>query len=282
MRSNSAGLVKLYNFPTGRRLHSLLEVARRAMALAATPIVEHANRAIAHDNQVREMEATFEAANRNRHGSDAKSLDQQVDHAVTGIETHLVAQLRVYGESSERGKSVARVRRELLPGGAGAITKLPFVRQHQRVGALLAKANKPDSPLQAAVQSIPELPAMLAQLAVLNEQYGASLQDYDRDRPTREQIAEARAIGRDLFAEVMAVIVAHYAGQPDRLAERDSLLEPILRQNEDIGVAHRRRRTVRDIDPGTGNEVPAPVGDLPGAGGDLPGTGVDDSLVPPA
>lgn len=275
MRSNSAGLMKLYNFPTGRRLHAVLEVARRAMALVATPVVEHANRAIAHDSQVRDMEATVEAADRNRHGAEAKVLDQQVDRAVTGVESHLDGQVRVYGKDSERGRNAARVRRELLPDGAGAITKLPFVKQYHRISALLVKANQPNTALAAAVQSIPELPAMLAQLAVLNEQYGASLQDYDRGRPTRAQIAEAQAIGRDLLAEVAAVIVAHYAGQPDRLAERDSLLEPILRQNEEISLARRRRRTLRDVDPDTGNEIPAPVGDLPGAGG-------DDSLVSPA
>lgn len=275
MRSNSAGLMKLYNFPTGRRLHALLEVARRAMALVATPVVEHANRAIAHDSQVRNMEATFEAADRNRHGAEAKVFDQQVDRGVTGVEAHLDAQIRVYGKDSDRGRSAARVRRELLPGGAGAITRLSFVKQHQRVAALLVKADQPGTPLQAAVQSIPELPAMLAQLAVLNEQYGASLQDYDRGRPTHAEITEAQAIGRDLLAEVAAVIVAHYAGQPDRLAERNSLLEPILRQNEEISLARRRRRTLRDVDPDTGNELPAPVGDLPGAGG-------DDTLAPPA
>jgi hypothetical protein len=121
------------------------------------------------------------------------------------------------------------------------------------------------------VQRVPTLPVMLAQVRALNDAYGDSLQDYDRGRPTREQLSQAQADGQDMFAEVVAAILVEYAGQPERRADRDSLLEPVLRQNEAIRVARRRRRFPVDIDPGTGDELP---------GDDLPAPGSDDGVLP--
>jgi len=269
MSIRSADLMAMYQLPTGRRLHALREIARRALALAAAPVLAHATRAITHDDRVQIMEATFEAANTNQHGAEAVALDKQVDRAVTGVELHLDAQERVFGEEHPLGQDAALVRRELLPDGAGAITFLPFAAQHERVGAMLTIAEQPGTEIAAAVQRVPMLPVILAQVRALNDAYGASLQDYDRGRPTREQLAQAQAEGQDMFAEVVAAIVVEYAGQPERRAERDSLLEPVLRQNEAIRIARRRRRAPVDVDPGTGNELP---------GGEEPGS--DDGVIP--
>jgi hypothetical protein len=269
MSIRSADLMTTYQLTTGRRLHALREIARRAMALAAAPVVAHATRAIAHDDGVLAMEAALEAANTNQHGAEAVALDKQVDRAVTGVELHLDAQGRVFGEEHQLGKDAALVRRELLPEGAGAITFLPFARQHERVGVMLKIAEQPGTEVAAAVQRIPTLPAMLAQVRALNDAYGDSLQDYDRGRPTREQVTQAQQEGQDMFAEVVAAILVEYAGQPERRADRDSLLEPVLRQNEAVRIARRRRRAPVDIDPGTGDELP----------GEQPG---DDYVVLPA
>jgi hypothetical protein len=241
------------------------------MALAAAPVLAHATRAIAHDDGVQMMEATLEAANTNQHGAESVVLDRQVDRAVTGVELHLDAQERVFGEAHPVGKDAALVRSELLPEGAGAITGLPFAAQHERVGVMLAIAEQEGTEVEAAVQRIPALPAMLAQVRTLNQAYGDSLQAYDQGRPTREQLTQAQAEGQDMFAEVVAAIVAEYAGQPERRAERDSLLEPVLRQNEAIRVARRRRRFPVDIDPGAGDELP---------GDELPAPGPDDGVLP--
>jgi hypothetical protein len=258
-----AAMASLYRFPTGRRLHAQREIARRATVLAIAPILAHTTRAITHEERVMAMEAAIAAATSTQYGTSAPELDRQVDRAITGTDLHLEAHVRVYGEHHPIGRDARLVREELLPDGARAITRLPYATQHERVAALLAAAEAPGTELAAAVQRIPALPDMLAQLRVVNDQYGASLQDYDRGRPTREELAEAQAEGQDLLAESVFVIMAHYAGQPALRAERDSLLEPVLRQNEAIRQARRRRRGAVDIDPDTGAELPDTGGELP-------------------
>jgi hypothetical protein len=261
-------------FPTGRRLYALREIARIALALAANDIAEHAAAGVEHDTRVAAMEARSESLGRSRYGRHAIALDKRVDDGVVGIEAHLIAQERVYGARSARGADAALVRSKLLPQGAGAITKLAFVPEHERVKALIELARTAD--LDPVVKRIPELEAMIAELETANTEYGTVLGAYNRDRPTAADLLAAQALGHEIMAGVAAMIVARYARQPERHAERDTLLEPLLRQQEEIRLARQRRRRPRDIDPDTGVEIPAP--DLPGvepAPGDVP----DDALV---
>lgn len=261
MDSNSASLVNIYRFPTGRRLHAAREVARRALAMVVDDIAAHAQTAVAHDTKVAAMEASAEAGNRNLYGPDATGLDNRVDRATVGIDSYLEAQERVYGRDSQRGSDAAFLRHELFPRGAGAITRLPYVREHERINALIERSREAN--VAEAVARIPELPAMLTELEAINGQYGASLSDYDRERPTSEELAAAQARGQELLAEIVAMILARYALQPDKGDEREALLEPILRQQEAIRAARQGRRRPRDIDPDTGEELPGPDQPLP-------------------
>jgi hypothetical protein len=270
MRIRPAGLTNLYRFPTGRRLHALREIARRAMELVVAPAVTHATRAIAHDQKVMAMEAAMAAANTSQHGPGAAVLDRKVDRAITGLELHLDAQVRMYGEEHSIGRDATLVRDELLPDGAGAITFLPYATQHERIDALLAIVEDPAGAIGQAVTRVPGLSQMFTQLRTLNDDYGTSLHGYDRSRPTREELAEAQAEGQDNLAEVVFVIMAHYAGQPELRAQRDSLLEPVLRQNEAIRLARRRRRLPGDVDPEAGIELPEPGTEQPDDGNEIP------------
>jgi hypothetical protein len=260
MDSSASSLMTIYKFPTGRRLNAVREVARRALALLANDIAAHAQTAVAHDTRVRAMEAKAEDISRNRYGAGAPVLDKRADGVIIGIETHLEAQERVYGASSQRGIDAAFLRKKLFPQGAGAIARLPYVSEYERIGAVIERAREPE--IAAVVERIPELQAMLDELETVNREYGNALGAYDRDRPASEELLMAQARGQELLAEVAAMIVARYALLPDRRAEREALLEPILRQNEEIRLARQRRRRPRDIDPDTGVELPEP--DQPG------------------
>jgi hypothetical protein len=277
MDTSAASLINTYKFPTGRRLHALREVARRSQVVEATDVAAHAQTAVAHDTALAAKEAQAEAASRNRYGRDAVPLDRRVDSTALGIESHLQAQERVYGAGSERGADANFLSRELFPLGANAIIQLPYVSQHERIEALLARTQEPA--IAEAVARIPELADMLSQLEAVNLEYGTELGAYDRSRPTLEELFAGQVQGQELLAEVVALIVGRYALLPDRRAEREALLEPILRQNEDLRLARQRRRRPRDVAPDTGIELPEP--DLPGVepipGDDVTGPTADAS-----
>ncbi|HWN71733.1 MAG TPA: hypothetical protein VNM90_29045, partial [Haliangium sp.] len=227
--------MNIYKFPTGRRLNAVREVARRALALLANDIAVHASVAVAHDTEVLAMESRAEGTSRSRYGTEASGLDRRADSTTVGIEAHLEAQERVYGASSQRGRDAAFVRRKLLPQGAGAITRLPYVSQYERINALIQRARDPE--IAPVIERIPELSAMLAELATVNAEYGTAIGAYDRDRPDSQELLAAQARGQELLCEVAALIVARYVLLPELRAERDALLEPILRQNEEIRLA---------------------------------------------
>lgn len=277
MDTSAASLINIYKFPTGRRLHALREVVRRALALLANDVAAHAQTAVTHDTALAAMEAQAEAASRNRYGREAVPLDRRVDSTVIGIEAHLQAQERVYGASSQRGVDASFLRRELFPQGANAIIQLPYVSQHERIQALIARTREPA--IAEVVVRIPELEAMLLELEASNLQYGTELGAYDRARPTPEDLLAGQARGQELMAEVVALIVARYALLPDQRVEREALLEPVARQNEEIRIARQRRRRPRDVDPDTGIELPEP--DLPGVepilADDVTGSAADTS-----
>jgi hypothetical protein len=245
MGSDAASLIKLYQLPTGRRQYALREVERRARALGASDLAALAAQALVHEQEVSRMELVTEAASRGRYGRAAMVLDAQVDRALTGIESYLEVQIRVYGEDSQRGIDAALLARELFPNGAAAIAARPYVLEHEDIQVLLGRAR--EGALAEAVARLPELAAMLAHLEEIDRQYGASLQAYDRERPTHEEIKTAQAHARELLARIVAVILARHALQPDRTDERDHLLEPILRQNEDVRLSRQRRRRPRDV-----------------------------------
>lgn len=246
MGSDAASLIKIYKLPTGRRQYALREVEQRARALGANDIAGLAAQALVHDQEVARMELATEGVSRGRYGPEAVTLDGQVDRALIGIEVYLEAQIRVYGEDSQRGMDAALIDRTLFPNGAAAITARSYVLEHEAILALLHLAR--EGALAEAVARIPELPAMLAQLEELDRQYGASLLAYERDRPSFEEIKVAQAHGQEMLARVVAVILARHALAPDRTDERDHLLEPILRQNEAMRLARQRRRRPRDLE----------------------------------
>jgi hypothetical protein len=260
MDTSAASLINTYKFSTGRRLHALREVSRRSQALQADDVAAHAQTAVTHDTALAAKEAQAEAANGNRYGREAVPLDRRVDSTTMGIEAHLQAQERVYGASSARGADAIFLGRELFPQGANAITQLPYVSQHGRIEALLARTREPA--LAEVVARVPELQNMLNELETANVLYGTELGAYDRARPAPEELLAGQVRGQELMAEVVALIVGRYALLPDQRAEREALLEPILRQNEELRLARQRRRRPRDVDPDTGIELPGP--DLPG------------------
>ena len=242
-------MLTIYRQLTGHRLHSMRQVETLANRFNISVVSEHAARAIAHDTNVALMEAEYEHINdRARHGQVAGKRDGDVDRAATGTYSYLDVQIRMYGADSERGQAAIRLRDELYPNGPGAITSLPYIQQHERINVLLKRAK--DDDLAADVARLPEFPELLDRLAILNSAYGQSLTLEAKRRLSREKLATARTRGQEYLAEVVVLILAHFAVNDETVPDaREELLAPILTQNEIIRRSRRRRRSPVDIDP---------------------------------
>lgn len=246
-------LPTLYRFPAGRCEFTLREVARRAGALSKAEIMALATRGADHAHGF--LGTLFRA--QNSHGGqyppEAVGADNLVDHLVGGIDAYLELQIRVY-PGEPRAASAERLRAELLPHGVAAITQLPYTEQHAQVNTMLERAD--DADLADDVAALPEMRSLLDRVRAHNTRYGEILSNVV-SRATSAERREAQQGCQELLAATVGLIIGHYAlHEPDNTADRDHLLEPILHQNAAIGAARRQRRQPRDVDPGTGDELP--------------------------
>lgn len=84
--------------------------------------------------------------------------------------------------------------------------------------------------MRLAIRGHIELPVLLARLRVVNEKFGAALLQRESG-PTAEEMHAEHERCRALVSETVALIVEHYAGQPEQRTDRDYLLEPIVRRS---------------------------------------------------
>lgn len=246
---------RLYRFPAGRCLYALRQVEQRARAQALADLTALAALGVAEAKSVLGMVLRAQQGHAGQYPPEAAQADSLVDHGVVALESYLDSQARMY-QDEERGAAAERLSDLLLPNGVAAITRLPYAEQHGQVNTLLDRAAEPA--LTDTVALLPDLPNMLAKLRDHNTRYGEIL-DQREVKLDREQVRAAESRCQDILNATVGMIYGHYAlHAPDRLSERDHLLEPILHQNAAIRAARRQRQPARDIDPDTGTDLPAP------------------------
>jgi hypothetical protein len=107
------------------------------------------------------------------------------------------------------------------------------------------------------------LSSLLTRLTGFNDQYGTTLAQA-LPRTTRETLREAEQRCQEVLEALVGLIIGHFRlHEPENTAGRDHLLEPILQQNAAIRAARRLHRPRIDVDPETGEELPAPGPDAP-------------------
>jgi hypothetical protein len=248
-------LPDLYRFSAGRALWAQRQVQQRAQALSKSEIFALAERGISAARTALDLRLRTQTNHTGQYPPEATAVDNLVDHGVAAIEGYLDVQSRMYrGEA--RAAAAERLRDALLPNGIAAIIRLPYAEQHGQVNTLIDRAADPA--LASDVAALTEMASLLQQLRVRNDEYGAVLGRV-APRPTRDELREAEQRCQEILEATAGFIFGHYAlHEPGNTTARDHLLEPILKQNEAIRAARRQRRPPVDIDPETGDELPAP------------------------
>ena len=247
---------RLNRFPLGRIAFSLESTAKRAMALPEPLmlVAELARHGAEAARQGLELESEFRSitASRGRFPPRTRTLDRRLDRCMVGFDGFLVSQATMFAHLA-RGQAAQRLSTSLYPEGVTAIIRLPYTAQHARISVLLRKARSPE--LADDVAELPELALMLAELESCNDAYGEALREVN-DRPTGNDVRAARTRCQEFLAATVSLIFGLYGlADPDRMAERDHLLEPILDQNAAVREARRRNTAPSDADPDTGIDL---------------------------
>ncbi len=259
-----SSLIQIYIFPPGRGVHALDHVALGAASLGFAEIDAQAQKGIAQFRRAMDMQTRLRIGRTTLYGTDTFELDNLLDRGLTAVEDFMVGQVRLFPRGHRRADAAEAIRPALFPEGVAAITNQPFVQQHVAVGHLVETYFAP--PLAPARADLPDLDVMIARVAEINQQYGVSIDAYDHDRPSQEELRAAQALGQTYLAETVVLILARLVlSPPEQQPAVAALLEPILRQNDAIRATRRRRRPARDVDPGTGLELPEEPSDAPAA-----------------
>lgn len=270
MDTSLSVLFHLYQFPTGRRIFALGKVIKAAGA-EHEELVEHCNAAIAHDRKCLALEREWQGLAAKARGKvpavpspspTAVKIDALTDRTITAIRDHAMSQTAGAPPDDPIHTTVASFLRQVFPShNLHDVTLLDFVQELAVVDDVLARL-KSDA-LAPTVNEL-GLSRLVTRLAGLAEQYRDALHAPEPETLTFGQVRAARAEGQDLLLEAVAIIVGkHHSKSTADIEARARLLAPILEQNAAIGAAMRRRSTVDDVDPETGEPDPTASAALP-------------------
>ncbi len=276
MDTTLSAILDLYLFPTGRRLHALGRVARRAKAAGFTELAKHCQTAVAHDRGCLALErrwagvaAESRAKGAQATGADAPAAaskaDALVDRTLTAIRDHAGAQAAGAAPDDPIHATVAAFLKEIFPAGVQQVTSQPYVEELASVEHILTQLQ--GKAMAATIEEL-GLQRLVKRLAGHAEQYRAALHAPTPEVITFGQVKAAKVEGQENLLEAVAIILGkHHRRTPGDVAARTDLLGPILEQNEIIGATMRARRTVEDVDPETGEPDPTGAAPIPAPAG---------------
>ena len=251
-------------FPPGRGIHALEQVIVGATRLGLQRIATHAGTGITRFHTLADLQLRSRTGRTALYGTDTAELDSLLDRSLTTVDNHLDGQMRLFPAEHPRAVAAGTIRPALFPEGVGPITSQSYVQQRVTVTRMIEAYQAPA--LVPARADLPELDPMMARVAEINVQYGASIDGYERERPTREMLRAAQEAAQESLAETMVLIMAEYiASPPEQRESVAALLEPILRQEQARRASSRRRQPAQDKDPDAGTDLPenAPSTTLP-------------------
>ena len=248
-------LLNLYQFPTGRRLFCLGHAQRILDAYGVEGLQLEVERAVALEKETRRLELQWRGQARNEHAPGTGELSVEVCHALGALEALFTATQKAFGGSSPEGRAAAAAQAALFPKGLFQLTSMPYVEQQVAVQTLLEQ-----------IQTEPKLgedlrrvaaERFVAQLAEANERFRSALEVYGSG-PSYHQMQEARRVGQETLAQVVVLLASELVRAWRKGEETEPFtqaLQAVYEQNAAIRRLRRRRRTVSDVDPETGDEL---------------------------
>lgn len=240
----------LYQFPTGRRLFALHEVAERARQRGLSDLLGQIEAAIEQCQQTAALEAGWRRSRATTEGKRvlAAQIDSQVDRVLGAISSHLGTLIHAFGDEGLGGRAKAVLTR-IFPEGAGAITRLSYENELSAATVIHEDLSGPLGPEAEALH----LGVYVEHLGRLLPDYRAALSREATREVSFDRIREARGRDQDALLKVMATILVMFMDD-DQVETRAHLLAPILSQQRRLKEGYTNRRALPDVDPQTGEE----------------------------
>lgn len=251
-------LFGFYEFTSGRRLFALRKVRSLAHEEGFTELVKHCDASVAHELATREIERRWAAEPADtRSNPAAQRIDVLVDRTLGAIRDHVVVQTQGAAPDDPIHAQAETFLKRIFPVSVFDVTSMPFIDELAAVDDIVVLLK---GELAPAVKEfgLGRLTKRLGDLAV---EYREALDTPPPSLVAWGKVRAARAEGQGMLLEAVALIAGkHHKRTPEGTAARVRLLEPIIKQNEAIGLYLRARRSVTDVNPETGSDEPGAPG----------------------
>jgi hypothetical protein len=250
-------LFNIYRMPAGRRTFGLRKV--RLLVGTEPDLLHLVDDAMAQDGKVLALRGRWlvSRSKNPKYPPRLIALDLEHDRLVASMVRVADAMVSGTDEESPLGVAARRLVDGVFAAGVAALTQLDFVQQRESTGSWLARLTGDLSDDAVLIGLQP----MRDRLVAVNQEFGSLLDAFEpASKVSFEGLRKEDLLGQELMLRVVAAIAGRYTGSKDGDdAKRAALLAPILQQNDQVGESYRRKRTITDVDPDSGEVVTDPV-----------------------
>jgi len=254
-----ADFIDLYVFTPGRILFAVNEVKKRAEERALASISAACDKSLEaarHNLKTENAWARTKTVATARGEGEARIIDPMLDRAVSGLQDSATTLARSLAPENDLVKIATEFLKKALPGGASAITALPFEDELAAVKELHGRLVNP-SDLQPHVAKL-SLQPYVDELGRLAGDFEKALRSGAKVEVSYGEVKASSASAQDWLLALVLKIGGMYSDPtPEHAEGRSYLLEPIMDQDQRIAAIRRRRQPITDIDPTTGEEQPS-------------------------
>lgn len=254
MDAGLESLIDLHVFSPGRRLFALMQIHEIAKERNETGLLPLLDEAIAAERRNIELIASYHADQKKKKGSsEAQAIDRKIDRNLGAIQDVAKAVLKTEEPSEPRYQRAEEMLGAFFPLGILSVTLLPYVEELAQVERILDLARGVYKHTVAEVG----VEQFLHNLASLATEFRETLEANRPEGIAYDSVRSSAARCQNLLLQVAAYVIGHHHADTDEEAKaREELLRPILIQNEEIYEHLRARRSIPDVDPKTGEELP--------------------------
>lgn len=252
--------LELPRLTPGRRSFAMSAMAKLARERNCMAVAQLCEETIRQDDRLVEMTETYgKQKNQSAGRGDAPKIDLEIDRTLIAMEES-VASTRKGAEPGDSLVAAAdRFQSEAFPAGANDMTRKSFEDELSAVNKLVARCTNPQD-LAPLVDRL-AIRFMVERLQRLAPRFAAELERTGTGggkTVTYDHVQAQQSLCHDHMLMVVAKVLGEFCGNtPDQVGTRSQLLQPLMFQVERTRDALRRRRVVTDVNPKTGEELPA-------------------------
>ena len=249
--------ISVRRFISGRRSFCAYTIRPKADALGLVLVVELCDAIIAGEKGQQVLQSRWQTVNGVPivWSPELVALDVTLDRQLAELRD-LLAALAV--GSSDRAKAARRLyKKHFEKQGVAYYTQTIYEEEAERVGALVTQLGEPEDAADVVTATADEQVALVTASHV---KYAALVRNPERPpRMAFDELKQVDLLNHRRFLRLVVKVLDLTEGTADGEEQRKALLAIVEEQDEEVAAELRAKRKIQDVDPVTGEPLPAPT-----------------------